>query len=294
MNENSDNKNKYSLTNKFWRLLMIDTNWNSDELEIDIVDENDVTEMELEVVEGNLELPPDLAEENLDADQLDHLENAAEALDAADTAVEVGDYRAAQEFREVAEAESAEAGTDALLEGADSVDLEYAADHQDRAEELQAEQADLAQKGDYEGALETSREAVDEFQASDELAGGSDHSGTAQLEVDNMEWAEFHQDIANESVASAVEYADAGNLDAADNAMDFADDQQLTADHYGDLGEHGGAIADFDPSSAVETNPVDSYSPADIDIADTSTTSSVDTTPVDFSVDTTSTDDFST
>lgn len=109
-----------------------------------------------------------------------------------------------------------------------------------------------------------------------------------------MEWAEFHQDIANESVASAVEYADAGNLDAADNAMDFADDQQLTADHYGDLGEHGGAIADFDPSSAVETNPVDSYSPADIDIADTSTTSSVDTTPVDFSVDTTSTDDFST
>ena len=294
MNVNRDPKNKYSLTNKFWRLLMTDMNWNSDELEIDLVNENEVVEMDLEVVSGNLELPPDLVEESLDADQLDHLENAAVAQGAADMAIEVGDYQSAHELREVAELESAEAGTDVVLEGATSLELEYAAEHQDRGQELQAESAELAQQGDYEGTLDASRGATEELQTADELAGGSDHSATAELEAGNLEWADFHQDIADDSVASAVEYAESGNLDAADNALEFAGDEFSVADHYGDLGEHGGAIADIDSTSYVESNDVDTYSPADIDIADTSSTSSIDTTPVDYSIDTTSTDDFST
>ena len=273
---------------------MTDMNWNSDELEIDLVNENEVVEMDLEVVSGNLELPPDLVEESLDADQLDHLENAAVAQGAADMAIEVGDYQSAHELREVAELESAEAGTDVVLEGATSLELEYAAEHQDRGQELQAESAELAQQGDYEGALDASRGATEELQTADELAGGSDHSATAELEAGNLEWADFHQDIADDSVASAVEYAESGNLDAADNALEFAGDEFSVADHYGDLGEHGGAIADIDSTSYVESNDVDTYSPADIDIADTSSTSSIDTTPVDYSIDTTSTDDFST
>lgn len=274
-------------------------NWNPDELEIDLVDENELAETELEIVEGNLELPPDLADDTLDADQLDHLENAATAQAASDMAIEVGDYQAAHELREIAEQESEAAGTDEVLSDIDSVDLEYAAEHQQRADELGNEQAEYAQQGDYESALESSREAVLETQEADELAGGSDHSGQAQLEVDNMEWADFHQNIADEFVDSAADYADSGNLSAAENALDGAADEQAMADNYGDLGEHGGPIADFDPASYVESNPIDSYSPSDLDVADTTTTDfSIDTTPdtttTDFSIDTTSTDDFST
>lgn len=274
---------------------MTDMNWKPEELEIDLVNQDELEEMELDVVEGGLELPPDLADESIDADQLDHLGNAATAQAAADQAVEAGDYESAQILRETAEQELDAAGLDETLDGPNSIELEAAADHQERADELEADQAISAQEGDYESALELSRDAVLETQASDELAGGSDHSGQNQLDAGNMEWAEFHKDLAQDHVESAIEFAESGNTGAAENALSSAADEQNLADHYGDLGEHGGAIADFDPASAIETNPVDSYSPADIDVADTSVTDfSIDTTTDTSTTDTSSTDDFST
>ena len=274
---------------------MIDGTWNSNELEIDLVNDGDLADMTLDVVEGSLELPPDLADEAMDGDQVDHLENAATAQAASDMAVEVGDYESAQQLREVAEDEFAAAGSDSELEGPTSFELEQAVEHQERAGELEAQQAEQAQAGDYAAARESSLDAASETQAADELAGGSDHSGQSQLDADNMDWADFHQEISNDSLASATEYFEDGNVDAAENALGVATDEHAVADHYGDLGEHGGEVADFDPSSYVESNHVDSYSPADIDVADTSSTidTSVDTSTTDYSIDTTSTDNFS-
>ena len=274
---------------------MNDNNWESNELEIDLVNDVDLGDMTLDIVEGSLELPPDLVDEAMDGDIVDQFESAATAQAASDMAVEVGDYESAHQLRELAEDELAESGLDAVLDGPTSVELEQAAEHQQNAAELQAEQTEQAQAGEYESAGESSRDAAIEIQEADGLAGGSDHSGQAQLEADNMDWADFHQDIANDSMASAAEYTEAGNLDAADNALDVAGDQQDTADNFGDLGEHGGAIADFDPASYVESNSADTYSPTDVDVADNSSTldTTSDTSTTDFSIDTTSTDDFS-
>ena len=274
---------------------MTDNNWELNDMEIELANDGELADVVLEVVEGSLELPPDLADEAVDGDMVDQLEDTATAQAATDMAVEVGDYESAHQLRELAEDELAESGSEAVLEGPTSVELEQAAEHQERAAELQSEQAELAEAGDYESAGETSREAAIEMREADGLAGGSDHSGQAQLDADNMEWADFHQDISNESVASAADYFEAGNLDAADNALGVAGHEQDMADNYGDLGEHGNSIADFDPASYVESNPVDTYSPADVDVADTSSTidTTTDTSTTDFSTDTTSTDDFS-
>ena len=86
---------------------MTDKDRNSDVPEVDIVDENDITKLKFKVAPGNLELPPGLAEESPEADQLDHLEN--------------------------------EAGTEIVLKTAVSAEGDCAVEHQDCAEEIQTE-----------------------------------------------------------------------------------------------------------------------------------------------------------
>lgn len=215
-----------------------------------------------------------------------HGETAREAQEAADQFVEEGDYAAAAQAREVAENEAFEAGDESMLSGSDAIELEAAAEKQAEAAEIQQQQAEHARAGDYEAALEDSRNAEQAVQDADYLAGGSDHSGQAAAEKGEMEWAVWEQDIADDNARDAAAYAAGGDADAAEIYGDAAADAQEAADHHGDLGEHGGDISVYDPSSDVASGGV--YDPsADIDTgvdtgldaADTSVDSGIDTTP---------------
>ena len=241
------------------------------ELELDIINEHDLVDMDIDLVEGSLELPPDLDDEVVEVS--DHHEQAAIAQEATDRAIEAGDYQAAAELRETAETEAGLAGNQDMLHGADSLDLQTAAEHQEQARELEIEQAEHAQAGDYEAALQDARNAADEMHQADERAGGSDHAAQAELEANNMEWADWHQQMADDMVASAIDYAADGDLDAAESCLEEGLDQHTVADHYGDLGEHGHPIADTAPMDPIESHPVETYTPIDTTIdTDTSTT----------------------
>ena len=62
---------------------MTDMNRNSDAPEAGVVNKNDIAKLKFKVASGNLDLPPGLAEENFEVDQLGHLENEAGVLKAA-------------------------------------------------------------------------------------------------------------------------------------------------------------------------------------------------------------------
>ncbi|MCO6510849.1 MAG: hypothetical protein J5I65_08650 [Aridibacter famidurans] len=211
-----------------------------------------------------------------------HGEAAREAQEAADQFVEEGDYAAAAQAREVAENEAFEAGDESMLSGSDAIELEAAAEKQAEAAEIQQQQAENAQAGDYEAALEDSRNAEQAVQDADYLAGGSDHSGQAAAEKGEMEWAVWEQDIADDNARDAAAYAAEGDMDAAEIYGDAAADAQAAADHHGDLGEHGGDVSVYDPSSDVASGGV--YDPSagvdtGLDAADTSMDTDIDTTP---------------
>ena len=194
-----------------------------------------------------------------------HAEAAREAQEAADEFVAQGDYAAAAEARETAENEAWEAGDDNMLGSYDSTDLENAAESQEKAEAYNQQQAEFAQQGDYEAAREASGNAARETQNADWQAGGADHSGQAEAEETQMDWAVYHQDIAESNAQSAEEYAADGDFENAEIYAESAAESQTQADYYGDLGEHGGDMAVYDPSSAVETggtydSPADDYS----------------------------------
>ena len=186
-------------------------------------------------------------------DQQAHTQAATDAQTAADDFVDRGDYAAASEAREVAENEAWEAGDNSMLGAYDAQDLASAADHQDKAEEYEQQQAEHAQAGDYEAARDDASNAAYEAGYGDMEAGGADHTGQADSEYANMDNAVWHEGLAEDQLDNAEWYAEQGNADAAETALNAAEYEQETADEYGDQGEHGATGADYDPSSEVET-----------------------------------------
>ncbi len=242
--------------------------WNRDEFELAAVDEAELLDAHLEVLEGLAEAP--LADaDDANADTSEMRTEALESQATADAAIAVGDYEAAAYHQGQAEAAADAAGDTSLLNGPSALELQRADERQDHAMELETQQAEMAQAGDYAAARDLAAGAAYELKASDQLAGGMDHSGQAELEVANMEWADWHQQISNEMLASAVDYASDGDFSKAENYIDGAVDHGATADHYGDLGEHGGALAATDPAAPIESHNSATYSP---DAAATSTT----------------------
>ena len=184
-----------------------------------------------------------------------------------------GDYAAAAEAREVAENEAWQAGDNSMLGTSDSSDLEYAAYQQENAEYHQEQQAIHAQQGDYEAAREDASNAAYAIQDADWYAGGADHSGQAQAEETQMDWAVWEEGNAEYNAHAAEEYLAQGDIENAEYYAAEAVEHQEAADHYGYLGEHGGDIAVYDSTSAVETGgtyeAVDYSSSYDTSSADT-------------------------
>ena len=218
--------------------------YNQDWFDFEIVDAQDAASLEVgaEIIEGNLVDPQEFEAEI-------HAEVAEQAQAHADAAIEVGDYAAAAEYREIAENEADLAGSDAMLHGSHAVELEAAHDQQVIADEYERQEAEHAQEGDYAAAREDAANAETAQQSADSLAGGSDHSGQAALEVDQMDWATWHESNANELASDAIDAAAEGNLDHAEWLGEQAVEQQSMADMHGDLGEHGGAMSLDDPFS---------------------------------------------
>lgn len=187
------------------------------------------------------------------ADRQAHSQAATDAQNAADEFIAQGDYAAAAEAREVAEAESWEAGDDSMLSAYDAGDLAYAADKQEDAEYYNAQQAEFAQAGDYEAAREAASNSAYATGNADLYAGGSDHTGQADAEYTNMDNAVWQEGLRDDRLEEAVYHAEMGNTDAAEASLVSAAYNQQAADHYGDLGEHGGEIAVHDASSVIET-----------------------------------------
>lgn len=184
-----------------------------------------------------------------DAEQVEHEVAAEQAQTAADAAIEAGDYEAAAELRQDAETEADLSGTSEMLHGADAIDLSAAAERQQEVEQLEWQQSQQAQSGDYEAARDTAFEAEWTQREADSLAGGSDHSGQPQIEQDQMDWAVWNEGIAEDHATNAVEHLENGNTDAAASELELASSHQDMADWHGDLGEHGGSQAIDDPFS---------------------------------------------
>ncbi len=274
---------------------MTNINWNEDDFELEAISELAFENLNVELVPGNLDLPPALQEESSNA--MDTASAAADAQAAAQEAIDVGDYVAAAHHREIAEQEAWDSGTNDALTGASSIELTRAAELQERAAELEQSQAENARNGDYAAARDDAANAAYELKEADQLAGGSDHSGTAQLETTNMEWADWHQQIGDDMLANAVEYAADGNVAAAENSLNSSINQHSTADDYGDRGEHGGPLADVAPVNPIESNDFNSYtqsstldtSSSSISTTAADTSSSISSTTTDTSSDTSST-----
>lgn len=111
--------------------------------------------------------------------------------------------------------------------------------HREAAVEHQREQADAADRGDYETAHQHAVDAEYHIQAVADL-GGEDHTTAQNAEVAHLEWAEHHQEIANENAVAAADYADLGDMDHAQMHADMAVDHAETASYQADLGDHGG------------------------------------------------------
>ena len=65
---------------------MTDLNWKSEELEVDLDSENDVAALKMGIVEGSLELPPDLAEDAPEAVEIEYdIADRTSTVDPIDT-----------------------------------------------------------------------------------------------------------------------------------------------------------------------------------------------------------------
>lgn len=265
--------------------------WNADEFEFEAIDEMELLDSQLEVLDGLANAPSDATndalEDSLTETEIVEAELRAEALESqatADAAVSVGDYEAAAYHQGLAESAADTLGDASLLDGPTALELQVADEHQDRAMELETQQAEAAQNGDYAAARDLAAEAAYEHKASDQLAGGADHSGQAELEVANMEWADWHQQISNDMLTNALDYASEGDLGRAESYLDGAVNHGAVAEHYGDLGEHGGPLAATDPAAPIESHHYDTYTPeatATSTTDDSAATTTSDTNAVD-------------
>lgn len=198
---------------------------------------------------GNLESASDLEPGPTN----DYTQAARDAQSAADDFVSRGDYRAAQEAREQAEAAAGLAGDDNMLGGYDSQNLGFAADKQDLADQYRQEQTDLLHQGDYEGARESALQSGYATRDADSLAGGSDHSGQSGRDVHNLDWATWNETNAEENLFNAQQAANDGNFEQAQMYTEQAGWQQSSADQFADQANPESLQWNVDPSSAVET-----------------------------------------
>jgi len=187
------------------------------------------------------------------AESQPHADVAAEFQAKADEAIAAGDYSAASNLRESAENEAWTAGESGMLHGSDSIHLEAAVEQQQRADDLQREEGRHAAAGEYEAARDDAFEAVFATSAADFNAGGSDHTAQARDEYQHMDSAVFQEQWAKEDAQTASSYAAEGDLGHAGQYADTAAEHQQAADDQAALGEHGGDMADHDPSSDVGT-----------------------------------------
>ncbi len=265
---------------------MAQFNWDAASFQAESLSEAELQDFDGEIVDGLAELPDTLDE--VDVATVELQQEVLDAQAVVEEAIAEGDYQAAAYHRELAEDAANASNSEALLDGPTSLELQVADEHQDQALELQAQQAELTQSGDYAAARDLSSEAAWEMREADQTAGGSDHAGQASQEAANLDWADWHQQISDDMLNSAVDYASDGNLTAAENAANGAASHADTADDYGDRGEHGGALADLSPMDPIQSHHVDSYSATDTSssLSSSSTeTASVSDSTSDDSVD---------
>lgn len=190
-----------------------------------------------------------------------HAEIAAALQTGVDQAIESGDYAAAAQLREAAEAEAWLATDSSMLHGSDAIDLTSAADAQENAAYYEELQAEAVQDGDYEAARDLAWEAADATKDADFNAGGEDHSAQPLAEMHQMNEALDDQSTAEWHVAQAESWAEHGAYDTADAHLQLAAEAYDAADAHAASGEHGAAGAVYEPSS--ETTEVDSWQVAD-------------------------------
>lgn len=247
--------------------------WDAQSFQAESLSAAELQEFSGEIIDGLAELPDTLDE--ADVATVDLQQEVLDAQAAANEAIAQGDYEAAAYHRELAEDAASASNAESLLDGPSALELQVADEHQDRALELESQQAELVQTGDFAAARELSSEAAWEMSEADQAAGGSDHSGQAEQEAANLDWADWHQQISDDMLSSAAQYASDGNLAAAENSAYDAASHADVAHDYGDRGEHGGALADIAPMDPIESHHVDSYAVADTASSlDTSSTAS--------------------
>jgi hypothetical protein len=185
------------------------------------------------------------SDSEVDGEAQANFDLASDAQAKADEAVAAGDYEAAAQYREDAEDAAWQAGDDSMLHGSDASDLTMADTYQDKANDLEEQQAEYAQAGDYEAARDASRDAATYTQWGDIEGGGADHSAEAQHEYAQMDMAAWQQDIADGYQQDAETYAAQGDFESAETFQAEAGEHQDTADYYGDLGEHNGTYDQY-------------------------------------------------
>jgi hypothetical protein len=195
---------------------------------------------------GMTEEVTETSEAEVDAETQANFDLATEAQAKADEAIEAGDYEAAAQYREDAEDAAWQAGDDSMLHGSEASDLTMADYYQDKAADLEEQQAEYAQAGDYEAARDASRDAATYTQWGDIEGGGADHSAEAQQEHTQMDMAAWQQDIADGYQQDAEAYAAQGDFENAETFQAEASEHQSTADYYGDLGEHNGTYDQYE------------------------------------------------
>jgi len=184
-------------------------------------------------------------------EQETHADAARDAQKAADEFIAQGDYKAAAEARETAEAEAWQAGDDSMLGSSDSTDLENAGARQDDADYYREQQAEHIAQGDHEAAKEDAQNVAYATGDADWQAGGSDHTGQADKDVDNLDWAVWNDKNADSSVRDAEVYAAQGDFDSAERSADNADEYNASADAYAANADPAGDLYNVDPSSEV-------------------------------------------
>lgn len=168
-----------------------------------------------------------------------------------------------------------EAMTPAELEEVDLdqilVDAEHIHEHQERADELQDEAREAVAEGDYEGAKESTQEALDHLHeaettkaVSGEFPDDPEESWevieTAQ-DVDTLDAADWQQSLGEEQLDDAAETAswigdgvnDEAEADAVDAHLDAADDHFDVADSHASSTLDG----DDDHNDAYDYDPYD-------------------------------------
>lgn len=111
--------------------------------------------------------------------------------------------------------------------------------HRVQAEELQHEQSQAAERGDFDHAHELAGNAAYELTAAADHGAAVDHPLVeAQKETAALDNADWHQAIAHEAAHDAGTYAATGDTSHADAYADVAGSHASTAADYGHAGDH--------------------------------------------------------